>query len=467
MWLLVFLPAAFLLAIFVPEAAAQSAEPVILVDQAIVDFPETVTFRLELDIDQPIAEATLTYQLGQNSCLSAGTQVPVEGEGPNLEWTWIMSRSGNPPPGAEMWWEWTVTDAAGNEFTTPRKSLTFEDARFDWRTIESGVGGTAPVRLSWYRGDEVGPLLLEAAGAALDRLQGDIGIKLLGQVQFFIYGSAADMRDALLYVQDWAGGVAFNEYNTILIGVPPEIADTWGTSTVRHELAHLVIGQFGFSCLGGSRPTWLNEGLAVYAEGEPEEDVRRDIEDGIANNTFQPVRSLNGAFPARGSDAGSAYSQSYSLVAYLLQAYGQEKMQALLLTLASGEDYDRALEQVYGFNADGLEVEWRAAIGAPPRVIPPTPTPISAASVPTVVPLGGIQSVPTPVEARPGDGTAGEDGSTDQVVGSQPTATAARPAAEDSGSGICAAGLVPLALVLTLTGAVIPRARIRGSREGE
>lgn len=422
-------------------AAAQTAQPVVMSDEALVDFPNSVTFRLKLDEITPIQAATLTYQLGVNSCLQAGTQVPVEVNGPTIEWTWVMSRSGNPPPGAQMWWQWELTDQAGNVTQTPRQQLTFEDDRFDWRTVETQAGASATaIRLHWYRGDNVGEVLLDAAVAGLERLEQDVGIQLEGDVEFFIYGDSEDMRQALLYVQDWAGGVAFSEYNTILIGVPPDQAEDWGTSTVRHELAHLVIGQFARSCLGGSLPTWLSEGLAMYAEGEPDETTRRDIEMGVELDTFMPVRSLNGAFPARGSEATSAYSQSYSLVDYLLSTYGQEKMQALLLALAGASDYDEALEQVYGFNVDGLEVAWRAAIGAPERTIPPTPTAIVAGAIPTINPAGAAQSQPTPVvtAAPVGEQNAGDS------------------------SGLCALGLAPL---LVFAGFAGFRQRQDGRRE--
>lgn len=375
---------------------AQTADLPILNNEVIVDFPDTATFRLELDSSLTVAEAVLTYQLGVDSCLEAGTRVSVdEIENNTAEWTWIMSRSGNPPPGATVWWEWTVTDTGGNTFTTPRQELTFQDERFSWRTVQDDN-----IRLHWYEGENVGPTLLDAAVNGLARLEADVGIQLEDDIQIFIYGSSADMREAVLYIQDWAGGVAFNSYNIILIGVPPNIANTWGAATVRHELAHLVIGRFGQSCLGGSRPNWLDEGLAVYSEGEPGNETVTDLANAIENNAFYPVRSLNGAFPSHDSNARLAYSQSYSLVNFLLEAYGPQRMQDLLLALAQAEGYDAALEQVYGFNADGLEVAWRQAINAPPRQIPPTPTPISAASIPTIVPLNGAQSVPT--ELPPG-----------------------------------------------------------------
>jgi hypothetical protein len=275
------------------------------------------------------------------------------------------------------------------------------------------------------------------------------------------------MREAVLFIQDWAGGVAFSGYNIILIGVEPAIVTSWGIPTVRHELTHLVIGRFGQSCLGGSRPNWLNEGLAVYAEGEPGNSVVTDLDRAIDNNTFFPVRSLNGSFPSHDSGVNLAYSQSYSLVNFLLETYGSDKMQELLLTLAQAEGYDAALEQVYGFNTDGLEVAWRQSIGAPTRAIPPTPTPISAEAVPTYMPLNGVQSVPTqgpegvaepnPTDPIP-DPSVEETGIDSSTAVPPATAIAVQPAdpqsptpapptptaESDSGITVCGLGAAPL-----------------------
>lgn len=390
-------------------------------NEAQVDFPRSVTFELELADASEVASVSLVYEVDRLSCLEANTAVPVELNSNRAEWTWEMVRSGNPPPGATLRWEWQITDRSGNITTTPDQSHTFVDDRFDWQTV------SAPnIRLHWYEGNDVGPILLDAAAAGLEQLQNEMGITLDSEVQLFIYQDSDDMRDAVLYIQEWAGGVAFSDYNIILIGVPPRLAESWGRSTVRHELAHLVIGQFGRSCVGGSRPTWLNEGLAVFAEGEPSETIQDDLANGIANNRFEPIRSLNGAFSSHGPEAGIAYSQSYSVVNFLLETYGQEQMQSLLLTLAQGTGYDEALEAVYGFNVDGLEQAWRKSLGLPGRDIPPTPTAVSASAIPTIEPFGLPESVPTEPAAA---------------------ATAVPPTDTDPGLRICNLPVFPLLLV--------------------
>lgn len=418
-----------------PPAQGQPLAPTVVSDEAVVSFPETVTFRLQLESQQEVAAATLNYRVQRRRCVPVDTEAPAEVDGDVVEWTWIMSRSGNPPPGAELWWQWSLEDEQGNVTHTEPQTMTLEDPRFEWQTVSQ-----EHIHLHWYEGQDVGPTLLDAAVGGLQRLEQEMGIELQDDVSFYIYGDAADMRQAVLYVQDWAGGVAFTDYNTILIGVAPEAADEWGRETVRHELAHLVVGQFGWSCLGGERPTWLEEGLATYAEGPADEGTRQDIEQAITENSFAPLRTLGGSFPSHDRQAGLAYSQSYSVVAFLLEQYGQDKLQELILTLAQGVDDDAALEAVYGFNVDGLEMAWREAIGAPPRQIPPTPTAIRAAAVPTVAPLGGPQDVPTP-----------------------PSAAAPAPAVPTP-RGTCALGLAPL-LLLGLA-VLAPGARRRRERRG-
>lgn len=385
--------ATFIICLVAVVAGAQTPGITITGNDALVDFPNAVTFSLTYEGDVPPVDAELSFGVDKFSCVELQSQIPVAVDPVTntLAWQWVMIRSGNPPPGTDVWWEWTLTDVDGNTMTTPRQMVTLTDDRFEWQTVSA-----ESIDLHWYRGDDVGPLLLDAAVAAQARLENEMGITLQDDVDLWIYGDSGDMRNAVLYIQDWAGGVAFSEYNTILIGVPPNIAQDWGVRTVAHELAHLVTGQFGRSCVGGSRPTWLEEGLASYAEGEPDEETTLELQNALENDSFTPLRSLNGSFPAHGGAAGAAYSQSYSVVDYLLDTYGQAQLATLIATLATGESYDDALTAVYGFNIDGLETEWRSAIGAAPRTIPPTPTPVAAVAIPTIPPISAAQSVPTP-----------------------------------------------------------------------
>ncbi|MBI2913148.1 MAG: hypothetical protein HYY03_04430, partial [Chloroflexi bacterium] len=56
---------------------------------------------------------------------------------------------------------------------------------------------------------------------------------------------------------------------------------------------------------------------------------------------------------------------------YLVETYGQANFAQLFAEIKAGNTTDDALNAVYGFDQDGLENEWRASHGLPPRETPP------------------------------------------------------------------------------------------------
>jgi hypothetical protein len=108
---------------------------------------------------------------------------------------------------------------------------------------------------------------------------------------------------------------------------------------------------------------------------------------------------LNGGFSELPDKANLSYSQSYSVVKFMIDTYGQEKMTRLLVALRDAKPIDVALLEVYGFDTDGLEDAWRASVGASPRPVSAQSTAQPAPTfVPTFVPVSGapLAESPTP-----------------------------------------------------------------------
>jgi hypothetical protein len=213
-----------------------------------------------------------------------------------------------------------------------------------------------------------------------------VGVSTDNPVDLYIYASTSDLQEAVLYEPSWSGGEAFPQDNIVIIGISPDQLD-WGKSTEAHELAHVLVGHLTFSCLG-SVPTWLNEGLAVYSEGGPQDYERTLFEQAVSGNSLMSLRSLGGNFPE--TDAGYlAYAESYSVVNYLVKTYGRDKLTTLLLDLRDGATEDEALKAVYGFNVDGLDEAWKSSLGVVPQSGSSEPTPVpTPTEVPTFVPVG-------------------------------------------------------------------------------
>jgi hypothetical protein len=229
----------------------------------------------------------------------------------------------------------------------------------------------------------------------LARVEKDAGLTADQPIDLYIYANNNDMKDAILYEPSWTGGQAFPEYNIVIIGIAPSDL-SWGQRAEVHELTHVLVGHLTFTCLGGV-PTWLNEGLAVYSEGQLDPQSQAQLNDAIQNDTLLTVRSLSGSFSEVPSKAYLSYSESYSLVKFLIEKYSREEMTALLMALRDGNTVDEALTQVYGFNIEGLEDAWRQGIGAKPRAAEAEPTAVPTPTyVPTIVPISGAPVAVTP-----------------------------------------------------------------------
>ena len=360
-------------------------------DEIILNFPESATFRAAISSEAEITSIVLEYGNEQQTCgevIAKAFPQFTPGKTVEAEWTWEMRQSGSLPPGAQLWWRWRITDANGQETVTEAKTATWLDDVHDWQTITNGD----IVRLHWYEGDQA--FAADLAKAAYDGLlfnETQSGLKAEAPIDVYIYASTGDLKDAILYEPSWTGGQAFPEQNIVILGISQSNLD-WGRDAMVHELTHVLVGHLTFSCLGDV-PTWLNEGLAVFSEGELDPASERQLEDAIRDDTLLTVRSLSSGFSEVADKAYLSYSQSYSITKFLVETHGQEKMTSLLLSLQDGMTIDEALLQTYGFDVNGLENAWRTSIGAQPSslsaqpTVEPTPT-----FVPTIVPMGGVSS---------------------------------------------------------------------------
>jgi len=340
----------------------QADSGIAVLDSSVeVHFPVALVFHLEAESEADIVDARLHYQVDKINY----AQVTSEGwldfaPAARIEtsWAWDMRKSSLPPGAAITYW-WTIQDTAGNRLETPLAEVHFDDLRYNWQSRNK-----SDLTLFWYEGDDsFARELMDASEQGLARLTRDIGTYPEKPIKLYIYTSANDLQGAMIFPQEWTGGVAFTEFGTIAIAISPARVD-WGKRALVHELTHLVVHQAIFSPYG-ELPTWLDEGLAMYNEGEFDPRFQAYLDKAISEDELISVRSLCSPFSAEPEKAYLSYAQSYSLVEYLLDNYSQDKMLSLLTLIKEGDTYDGALTQVYGFGVDGLDTRWQATLVAP------------------------------------------------------------------------------------------------------
>ncbi|MFC1970883.1 peptidase MA family metallohydrolase [Chloroflexota bacterium] len=331
----------------------------VLTSSAEMDFPLQLNFNLSARSDVNITDIRLNYQVERMEHARITSEVYIEfmpAKSVSEQWVWDMRKTGGLPPGSGVVYWWMVTDANGNRIKTDPTEIQIEDNRYQWRNLTQGM-----VTLYWYKGDDsfAGELMVATQGA-LARLAGNTGAELEMPVKIYIYTNSQDLQGSMIYPQEWTGGVAFARYGIIAIGIAPGNLE-WGIRAVAHELTHLVIHQVTFNPYG-YLPTWLNEGLAMNAEGKLESTFSDTLHKAISESNLISVQSLASPFSAYIEESVLAYAQSYSLVNFLIDNYGQGKMFEMLNTFRQGSGYDETLEKVYGFNMDGLDTRWRGNI---------------------------------------------------------------------------------------------------------
>jgi len=349
-----------------------------------VKFPDSLTFRLDAESGTDITQITLSYKVDKITTVTLINEAVPEFDAATevvTSWEWDM-RMASLPPGAEIHYNWKIEDAAGHELETAWQTVRFSDDRYQWKSVTAGK-----ISLFWYQGERsFAEELLDTASDALEKLGQDTGAYLEQSAEIYIYASSEDLLGALIYPQEWTGGVAFTDYGILAIGIGPGDA-SWGKRAMTHELTHLVTYQMTFNPYNNI-PSWLNEGLSMYAEGELEPTFTYYLDNAISADSLISVQSLSSSFPTDPDEARLSYAESYNLVEFLIENYGSEKMLSLLDTFQQGSTYDNALEKVYGFDTAGLDNLWRRSLGLGPRPSP-TPTP-QVTATPTPTPQTGF-----------------------------------------------------------------------------
>lgn len=344
--------------IFTPPFIQAKGEISLLDSATEVNFPDALIFKLKVSSSTDITKTRLHYQVDRMNYATVTSEAwPKFTPAPMVEtqWVWDMRKASLPPGAAIKYW-WTVEDKAKNILITPEKTVCFADFNHPWQSLTS-----EQLTLFWYEGNNsFAQELMAACQQGLEKLAIDTGAHLEKPAKIYIYASTKELQKAMIFPKEWTGGVAYTEFGIIAIGIPPEQLE-WGKRTVAHELAHLVVHQLTFSPYA-NLPTWLDEGLAMHAEGEADPYMQAWLRKAIEEDKLISVRSLSSPFSAKPEEAYISYAQSQSLVEYLIQNYGQDKIFKLLKLFKQGCTYDEALIEVYGFDAGGLDARWRASI---------------------------------------------------------------------------------------------------------
>ena len=400
----------------------------ILQDQVVSDYPKKLTFQITVESTSTIQSIKLIYSTNVQSCQPAVAYQELDftpASKVSTEWDLDFIIAGVYPPGTLLTWQWQVTDSSGNSLLSEEQTYQVTDDRYTWQSLSSG-----PITVQWYRGNTAfGQDLLDISTEALQRLAEQAGITPPPRIWISVYPDAEAVQEVVAHSSEWAGAVAFPDYQSIVAGISPGELD-WAADVLPHELAHITTDALIFNCRGVWLPTWLSEGLAVVAEGNIPDRYYSLVLTALEVDDLPPLRTLARGFSPYADEAVRSYGQSGIAVEYMLDQYGPAYMADLLATIQSGMIPDDALLEVYALDTDGLDAAWRVSLGFEPQptqaVLSTTATQIptlalwTAVIQPSATPSPSVTFTQTPTETLTPEPTQPDIRSSPEAVSTPP-----------------------------------------------
>ena len=339
--------------------AAAGADARILESRATAHFLDTIDFHLVAESARPIVAAQLFWHAADDPVLSAAYPAFTPGAQVTIDHTLDM-RLNYLPPGLDIAWFWRLTDDAGHITESPADSLLYMDTSHDWQSRTDGL-----TTLFWYRGnDAFARQLVDAANRTIAKLHDRFNVAGDQPIRLVIYGSADDFSKSLPpNSAEWIGGQAHPQLRLIVAGFDPTGGATAEIGrVVPHEVSHVILYQATRNPYN-SPPSWLDEGLAVYNQETPDSRFSGLLSAAVRDGQLVPIRALNSSFPLDPEQALLSYAESQSVIAFISDHFGDERLGALLTSFKQEMAYDEAVQSALGVSLTDLDAQWKASLG--------------------------------------------------------------------------------------------------------
>ena len=340
------LVALFIIFISASNALAAGGEIQVVTTSEDVAFPGSVHLSVTAEGDAEIVEVQLFYRTVGDRIWAYAYPDFVTADRITASLNLASEVSTYLPPGTEIEYYYEITDSQGNVVRTKPKVMEYEDTRFDWS--ETKVG---PLTLLYYdQSDAQVSAMVKLLESDFTRLLELLQLDYPNDIKGVIYSRRSHTYEAFpqqsrtTTEQQTFQGFAFPKRNLFLgLGM--------NRGLIVHESAHLLLNQ----AIGASTPpvpSWLDEGFASYMD--PSVKIISGKSLSSSTNSLRAMNAVTGTPHA----IGAFYQKSLSVVAFIIDEFGEDMFQRFIGQLSSGNTVDDALVTVYGFDVDGLDIRW-------------------------------------------------------------------------------------------------------------
>lgn len=336
----------------------QQASPVVTDNGVSIKFGEAITFKANIQSLTDVNEVlVMITPEGQPTVWQKMPLDQADAQG-NLTLT-VDARQIPLFPFAKVQYYYEAGLKNGGSVKSSIESFEYNDTRFNWETLNSGI-----FQIHWYGSDPaLGQEIASIADQGLQQAQTLLKADLPAPVRLYAYTSASDLQAALqMTSQPWVSGHASPELGIILVSIPtgPE-KKLELERQIPHEIMHLI----QYQVMGKSytqQPVWLVEGMASLAEVYPNPEYSRVLDATAKSHQLLPFSSLCTSFPKEANSAFQAYAQSESFVRFIQRKYGSSGLRNLIAQYQNGMGCEEGVAAALGTSLSQLEYRWQQEV---------------------------------------------------------------------------------------------------------
>jgi Tol biopolymer transport system component len=243
----------------------------------------------------------------------------------------------------------------------PAVCLGFGKNKVQYRGFEWSILKSEYFDIYYYDDEEfLAERIALLADASYDTLSKYFNHCLSTRIPIMIYRSQNDFQQTNITLELLGEGVGgFTELYKNRVVLP----FTGSYGELRHVTMHELTHVFNFDMLFGgllqsvfarqytvSLPLWLLEGLAEYASEHWDAEAEMVMRDATINGYYFNLYQDTGGY--------LAYKQGQSVIRYIAERYGREKLSDILQSITVSRNLDKALVSSIGVDTQGLSEAW-------------------------------------------------------------------------------------------------------------
>ncbi len=324
---------------------------------ATADFPTGMSFALAGTADGTVTDVELVYKEANLDILELvtatftqdGDQIAAQAD---ADFTINFL-----PVGIDLTYHWVVTFDDESIVETDPQIAPWIDDRFDWQLAE----GEGVQIYSYGRDQDFVDFMVATSEQAFQDMVALYQPEKTFPIKIWAYASGKDYAGTLATnSQEWSAGSAYPDLQVIQ-AVIPDGSESEVLRVLPHEVSHQVLHMATMNPFN-SPATWIDEGLATHAQQGGTDDYPGIVSDAIDDGEILSLRSLISAFPYDPTLARQAYAQSYSVVGFIKDQWGDEGILAIVLAYRDGNSHEDVIQIALGMSIEELQDAWIASL---------------------------------------------------------------------------------------------------------